>query len=218
MNKETRIVVVDDHPIVAEGLKQLLELEDDLVVCSAVQNAGDAIAEIEKENPDLMIVDISLKGGSSGLELIKTIKAQYPHLTVLTLSMHEESLYAERAIRAGARGYIMKQEMTNTIVKAIRQVMKGKIYLSDELSLNLLDILISSKGKEGLDPVKSLTDREFEVFQLISQGARTGDMADTLHLSKKTIDTYKMRIREKLNLASGHELVKFAIEWAHKNR
>ncbi len=216
MKEKVNIFVVDDHPIVADGLKLLLENEKDLIICGFATDAVQALEKIEKLNPDLAIVDISLKGSMNGIELIKSLKSLYPDLLIITLSMYDESLYAERAVRAGSKGYIMKQEMTNTIISAIRKVLDGKIYLSDNISMNLLDIYMTGKKKKNTDIVNNLTDREFEVFQLIGNGYKTSDIARSLNLSVKTIETYKLRIKEKINISSSPELTKFAIEWVNK--
>lgn len=216
MKEKVNIFVVDDHPIVADGLKLLLESEKDLIICGFATDAAQALEKIEKLNPDLAIVDISLKGSMNGIELIKSLKSLYPDLLIITLSMYDESLYAERAVRAGSRGYIMKQEMTNTIISAIRKVLDGKIYLSDNISMNLLDIYMTGKKKKNTDMVNNLTDREFEIFQLIGNGYKTSDIAKSLNLSVKTIETYKLRIKEKINISSSPELTKFAIEWVNK--
>lgn len=215
--KVINILVVDDHPIVAQGIIQLLENEKDIKVCSIAENANKALEIINRENPDMAIIDISLKDGMGGLELTKSIKSIRSDFPVLILSMHDESLYAERAIRAGARGYVMKDQMTQTIIKAIRQVMDGKIFLSEDMSFKLLDELMFNKREKTLNFLDNLTDRELEVFQFIGQGYKTQEIADRLCLSAKTIDTYRMRIKEKLSLNDSNELIKVAIEWVHKN-
>jgi DNA-binding NarL/FixJ family response regulator len=216
MNKEVKVFVVDDHPIVRDGLQLLLNREDDLEVCGLAENANQAIRDIEKIKPDLVVVDISLKGGVSGIELTKGIKKRYPNLPVLVLSMHDEAIYAERAIRAGARGYIMKQEMTGAIVTAIRRIMAGKIFLSEKMTSRLLDELMFNQNTRIETPIESLTNRELEVFHLIGEGNRTRDIAKKLNLSVKTIDTYRLRIKTKLNVKNSTELVKLAIEWGHE--
>jgi len=212
-----RIFIVDDHPIICSGLKQLLENEDDLEVCGCAENANRAMESIEKEMPDMAIVDINLKGGISGIELTKGIKNRCPHIPVLVLSMHDETLYAERSIRAGARGYLMKQEMTDVIVQAIRQIMSGQIFLTKIIATRLLDGLIAGRTDKIETPVDTLTNRELEVFQLIGEGHRTSDIAHLLNLSVKTIDTYRLRLKSKFNLKTSSELVKFAIEWGRNN-
>ena len=173
--------------------------------------------EIKNKLYDLLIIDISLKGSINGLELTKTINNIYPNLPILILSMYDESIYAERAIRAGARGYVMKQEMTETIVDAIKRIIGGKIYLSDDMSSKLLDELMFKQNIRVKNTIEKLTDRELEVFQLIGQGYKTQDIATKLCLSIKTIDTYRIRIKEKLNLKDSSELTKIAIEWVHNN-
>lgn len=164
-----------------------------------------------------MIIDISLKGSINGLELTKTINNIYPDLPILILSMYDESIYAERAIRAGARGYVMKQEMTGTIVNAIKRIIEGKIYLSDDMSSKLLDELMFKQNVRIGNTIEKLTDRELEVFRLIGHGYKTQDIAKKLCLSIKTIDTYRIRIKEKLSLSDSTELTKIAIEWVHNN-
>ncbi|MCP4129646.1 MAG: response regulator transcription factor [bacterium] len=217
MRTKTKIFIVDDHPIVCDGLKQLLEREDDMEVCGVAENANEAISAIKKKDPDLVVADISLKGGISGIELTKGIKNRYPSVPVLVLSMHDEALYAERAIRAGARGYIMKHEMTGIIVKAIRQIIEGKIFLSEKMTSRFLDGLMYNQANKIGATIETLTDRELEVFQLVGHGHSTREIARKLNLSVKTIDTYRLRIKTKLNLKSSTELVKLAIEWMHEN-
>jgi DNA-binding NarL/FixJ family response regulator len=213
MNRTVRILVIDDHPIVRDGLEHLLAREEDLVICGFAEDAESGMKTIDEVQPDLAIVDISLKAGKSGLELTKLIHAQYPALPVLILSMHDESLYAERVIRSGARGYVMKHEMTSTIVNAIRQVMSGKIFLSEKMTSRLLDNLMFDQPQKITNPVEKLTDRELEVFRLMGQGTRTSEIAGKLKVSVKTIDTHRLRIKNKLNLKSSSELIKFAVEW-----
>ena len=209
------IFIVDDHPIVCDGLKVLLEKEENFVVCGMSENANNAISELNKNKADIAIVDISLKGGVSGIDLTKAIKNRYPKIHVLVLSMHDEILYAERAIRAGARGYVMKHEMTGVIVKAIKQIISGKIFLSDKMTSRLLDDLMFNQSQKIGTSMETLTNRELEVFQFIGKGFRTSDIAKKLNLSVKTIDTYRLRIKTKFHLKNSTELVKLAIEWMH---
>ena len=214
--KRNRVLVVDDHPIVREGIARLLNQEADLTVCGEAEDAHQALqalAEIAILKPDIAIVDITLKEGLGGIELIKDIKARYPKLPVLVLSMHNESLYAERCLRAGAKGYIMKQEATERVVEAIRQVLSGEIYLSDKMSQKILHKFIEGKPEAGGSPIESLSDRELEVFQLLGRGFGTRKIAEELHLSIKTIETYREHIKEKLKLKSAPELVQHAIQW-----
>lgn len=217
LRKITKIFVVDDHPIVRDGLKLLLERETDLKVCGLAENAQKALKDIESHKPDLVVVDISLKGGISGIELTKGLKKKYPHMPILVLSMHDEALYAERAIRAGAKGYIMKHEMTGAIVIAIRRLMEGKMFLSEKMTTRFLEKVMFIQNEREESPLEVLTNRELEVFQLIGEGFRTKDIAKKLNLSVKTIDTYRLRIKTKLNVDNSTELVKLAIEFGHDN-
>ncbi|MHC4474924.1 MAG: response regulator transcription factor [Planctomycetota bacterium] len=209
---KTRIVIVDDHPIVRQGLAELINHEDDFIVCGQAEDSHEAMATIRAKQPDLVVVDISLKQ-TSGMELIKDIKAQYPNLAVLALSMHDESLYAERALRAGAKGYIMKAEATENVVSAIRKVMTGQIYVSDRMAAKMVRKLVGGGPEVGVSAIERLSDRELEVFSLIGQGYGTRQIAERLHLSVKTIETYRAHIKEKLNLADASELLQYAIQW-----
>ena len=209
---QAKIIIVDDHPIVREGLADLINKERDLVVCGQAEDAPGAMKAIETLKPDMVTVDISLKE-TSGLELIKDIKAQYPGLPVLALSMHKESLYAERALHAGAKGYITKQEATKKVVMAIRKVLGGKLYLSDVMSEKLLHKLVGGEADVGASGVERLTDRELEVFTLLGQGKGTRQISEQLHVSVKTVETYRSRIKEKLHLTSASELLQHAFQW-----
>jgi len=211
-NRKTKIVVVDDHPIVRQGLAELVNREDDLMVCGQAEDAHQAMQVIKTLKPDMAIVDISLKE-TSGMELIKDIKARYPSLSVLALSMHDESMYAERVLRAGAEGYIMKAEATENIVMAIRKVISGQIYLSDRMAPKMVRKLVGPGAKVGVSAIERLSDRELEVFRLIGQGYTTRQIAENLHLSIKTIETYRAHIKEKLNLANAAKLLQYAIRW-----
>ncbi len=206
-----RIFIVDDHPILRQGLAQLLAQEKDLIICGQFEDAAHALDAIGKEKPDAAIVDISLKG-SSGIELLKNIKAQYPGLLVLILSMHDESLYAERALRAGASGYIMKQEPPDQVLVALRKVLSGEIYLSEKMSSKLMHQLVSGRVTESGSLMERLSDRELEIFGLIGQGRGTRQIAEQLHLSVKTVESHRAHIKEKLNLKSATELVHRAIQ------
>jgi DNA-binding NarL/FixJ family response regulator len=209
---KAKIVIVDDHPIVREGLADLINKEKDLVVCGQAEDASQAMKAIRALKPDMVTVDISLKG-ADGLELIKDIKIQYPDLAVLALSMHKESLYAERALRAGAKGYITKHEATKKVVMAIRKVLNGELYLSDKMTEKLVHKLVGGEPEAGASPVERLTDRELEVFSLFGQGYGTRQISEQLHLSVKTVETYRSRIKEKLNLTSASELLRHAFQW-----
>jgi DNA-binding NarL/FixJ family response regulator len=206
-----RIMIVDDHPILREGLAQLIDQQKDLCICGQFEEAGKAFDAVAALKPDLALVDISLKG-SSGVELLKNIKANYPKLLVLVLSMHDESLYAERVLRAGASGYIMKQEATEKVLEAIRKVLAGEIFLSEKMSTKLMHQLIGGKAPTAGSLMERLSDRELEVFGLIGQGRGTRQIAEQLHLSVKTIESHRAHIKEKLNLKNATELVHRAIQ------
>ncbi len=213
-NRKTKIVVVDDHPIVRQGLAELLNREDDLMVCGQAEDAHQAMQAIKALKPDMIIVDISLKE-TSGMELIKDIKARYPNMSILALSMHDESLYAERVLRAGAEGYIMKAEATENIVMAIRKVLSGQIYLSDRMAPKMVRKLVGAGPNVGASAIERLSDRELEVFRLVGQGYTTRQIAENLYLSIKTIETYRAHLKEKLNLANATELLQHAIRWVN---
>ncbi|MHC4156340.1 MAG: response regulator transcription factor [Planctomycetota bacterium] len=209
---KTRILIVDDHPIVREGLAKLINQEQDMAVCGQAEDAHQAVKAVSTLNPDLVIVDISLKE-TSGMDLIKDIKAQHPKLPVLTLSMHDESLYAERALRAGAQGYIMKQEAPEMVVAAIRSVLGGQVYISDKVTSRMVHKLVGSRADLSTTGVDTLSDRELEVFLLIGRGLGTRQIAEKLFLSAKTIETYRAHIKEKLGLSDATELLQYAIQW-----
>ncbi|HEX3627015.1 MAG TPA: response regulator transcription factor [Verrucomicrobiae bacterium] len=207
-----RILIVDDHPMMRQGLAQLIGAEADLVVCGEAEDAGRALDAVGNLKPDLVLADISLPG-KNGLELVKDFQAVQPGLAVLVISMHDESLYAERVLRAGGRGYIMKQEGGRKLMQAMRQVLEGKIYVSEKISAGILETLSGHRpGAEG-SPMEKLSDRELEVFQLIGQGKGTRDIAETLHLSVKTVDVHRANIKGKLKLHSASELIRYAVRW-----
>jgi len=219
MKKETgfsrqkyKIFIVDDHPIVRKGLSQLINQEPDLVVSGEAPDAQSALEVLKKLKPDLAIVDISLQG-IDGIELIKTIRARYGNLPVLVVSMHDESLFAERALRAGARGYIMKQEAIEKMMEAIRRVIRGDLYVSEKVSAGIVKRFIDGKSEGVSSPEELLSDRELEVFRLVGQGVGTRQIADQLHVSVKTVETYRANIKEKLNLKNAAELIKHAVHW-----
>ena len=212
MESKTRILIVDDHPIVRQGLAELINHESDLVVCGQAEDAHEAIKAIKDLSPTMAIIDISLKE-TSGLELIKDIHSQYPDLPVLALSMHDEMLYAERALRAGAMGYIMKQEATENVIVAVRRILGGEIYVSDRMAARMVRKLVTGQIETTTSQVASLSDRELEVFHLIGKGHGTRQISERLHLSVKTIETYRAHIKEKLNLADAAELLQYAIQW-----
>ena len=210
----TRVLIVDDHPLLRQGIAQLINHEKDMMVCGEAENANTALDTIAVTKCDVAIVDISL-GGSSGIELLKNIKVRYPKLLVLILSMHDESVYAQRALRAGASGYIMKQEATEKVLTAIRKVLNGEVYLSERLGARMLNQLVGGRSASLTgSPIEELSDRELEVFGLIGQGHGTRPIAEKLHLSVKTIESHRAHIKEKLNLRNATELVHHAIQWA----
>jgi len=210
-----RIFLVDDHPITREGLARLINHERDMEVCGQANTAAKAVTDIEPMKPDLVVVDVSLTTGASGLELIKDLAARHPRLRMLALSTHDEALYAERALRAGAKGYVMKQEPTEKVMAAIRQVLAGGIFLSDAMKDRLLRKITQSGSAPSASEIERLSDRELEVYRLIGQGRGTRQIADELHLSMSTVETYRTHIKEKLHLASAPELVRRAVEWVH---
>ena len=211
--RKTRIFIVDDHPIVREGLSLMMNREPDMMVCGEAEEATKALQAIASAKPDFLIVDISLSG-PDGLDLLKSIRARYPSLPVLILSMHDESIYAERALRAGANGYIMKQEATERVLVAVRQILTKKVYVSDRIANRMLQQYIKGSVNERKSPIAELSDRELEVFRLIGEGHGTRMIADELHLSVKTVESYQAHIKEKLSLKNGRELVQRAIQWS----
>jgi DNA-binding NarL/FixJ family response regulator len=211
-----RILIVDDHPMMREGLAQLIDHEPDLVTESQAESAAQALRTIEITAPDLLLLDISLPD-KNGLELIKDVQTLHPALPILVVSMHDESLYAERVLRAGGRGYIMKQEGGKKLMLAVRQVLEGRIYVSEKISAKILENF-SGHRAESQSPVERLSDREFEVFQLLGQGQGTRDMAKHLHISVKTVEVHRANIKKKLELANGGELVRYAIRWNESQR
>ena len=214
-NTRTRILIVDDHAIVRFGIGQVINRESDLIVCGEEESASRALQAIGGLKPDLVIADISLKD-SSGLELMRNIKVQYPRLPVLVVSGLDESIYAEIAFRAGALGYLMKEEALEKILTAIRRVLSGAVYVSDALAAKLLQQRIRGQTDINESPVKSLSDREMEVFRLIGQWKKTRDIAEELHLSVKTIEYYREQIKRKLDLKDAGELTQYATSWAQR--
>ncbi|VVM06833.1 Oxygen regulatory protein NreC [Methylacidimicrobium cyclopophantes] len=207
-----KILIVDDHALVSEGIAQLIGAKSGLTVCGTAATAHQGFDMVAKTKPDLVIVDLSLPG-KSGLELIKDIHATYPEMAILTLSMHEESMYAERALRAGARGYLMKSEGGQRLLEGIQRVLEGGMFVSESVATRVLERFSGRRANPSLNPVETLSDREFEVFQLIGRGLGTRQIAEQLHLSIKTVEAYRGSLKEKLKLASGPELVHYAISW-----
>ena len=208
--KAKRIVIVDDHPLFRKGLEQLLNSSNGFVVCGEAGNAAEALGVIRKIKPDLAIVDLSLPG-ANGIELIKNIRAEFPKLPVLTLSMHDESLYALRSLRAGAQGYVMKEEALENVVTAIGEVLAGRPYLSREMSAKLITNFATGTDESNLTDL--LSDRELEILELIGKGRDVAEIAQALHISAKTVETHRAHIKEKLNLKNAREVIRFAVQW-----
>jgi DNA-binding NarL/FixJ family response regulator len=213
----TRVLIVDDHPLLRKGISQLIDQEKDLTVAGEAEDANKAITVIENTKPDVALIDLTLPG-TSGIELLKNIKVRFPKLKMLVLSMHDESVYAHRALRAGASGYIMKQEGTEKVLTALRKVLRGEVYLSEGLGNRMLHRLVNGRADLTSSPIEELSDRELEVFSLIGQGHGTRIIAEKLHLSIKTIESHRAHIKEKLNLQSASELVHHAIQWVQSER
>jgi DNA-binding NarL/FixJ family response regulator len=210
--KKYRVLLIDDHPIVRQGLTLLIDREVDLSVCGEADGAHSAFHAITTLRPDIVVLDISLPG-PDGLDVLKEIRMRSSSLPVLILSMHDESIYAERAIRAGANGYIMKQEATEKVLVAIRRILRGEVHLSDRLTSSMLQQYVRGTISSKSSPFLSLSDRELEIFRLIGEGRGTRQIADELHLSVKTIESHQAHIKEKLALRNARELVQHAIEW-----
>jgi DNA-binding NarL/FixJ family response regulator len=210
--RKKAVFVVDDHPIIRQGLTLLINREPDLAVCGEAEEMHAALSAIPNVRPDIMIVDISLNG-PDGLELLKNVRILSPRLPVLILSMHDESIYAERALRAGANGYIMKQEATEKVLVALRRILSGGIYVSARIANSMLQHYVHGASPSPQSSVSELTDRELEVFRLIGEGHGTRQIAEVLHLSVKTVESYQAHIKEKLSLRSARELVQHAVEW-----
>jgi DNA-binding NarL/FixJ family response regulator len=215
--RKKTVFVVDDHPIVRQGLALLINQETDLTVCGEAEEMRSALSAIQAVRPDILIVDISLNG-PDGLELLKHIRLGAPRLPVLILSMHDESIYAERALRAGANGYIMKQEATEKVLVALRRILSGEIYVSDRIANSMLRHYVRGVNPSEHSSISDLTDRELEVFRLIGEGHGTRQIAETLHLSVKTVESYQAHIKEKLSLRSARELVQHAVQWNVRER
>jgi DNA-binding NarL/FixJ family response regulator len=209
--KKATVLLVDDHPIVRQGLTQLVNQEPDLAVCAQAEDANAAFHAIATHRPDVVVLDISLNG-PDGLAVLKDIRLSHPTLPVLVLSMHDESLYAERVLRAGANGYIMKQEATERVLEAIRRIRNGEVYVSDRVARRLLAQVVSSPAS-GKAPIEALTDRELAVFRLIGKGRGTREIADELRVSVKTVESYQAHIKEKLCLKNARELFQHAFQW-----
>ena len=210
--RKRRIFLVDDHPLVREGLTNLINEQSDLAVCGEAEDCAGAMTGIAKTRPDVVLVDISLKN-ESGLELVKNLESQFPLVALIVLSMHDEALYAERALRAGARGYVMKRESTKSVLASIRRVLEGGVYVSERVVNSMARRFSSSPKQAEASPVERLSDRELEIFRLLGQGRTTAQIAEDLHLSLKTVQAYCARAKEKFGVSSLGELLRAAIRW-----
>ena len=211
--EEKKVLIVDDHPMICEGIALLIEHEPDLTVAGKVGSVGEALRAIEKLKPDIVVVDITLQD-SSGMELIKDMKIRWPDLPALVFSMHSESFFAARVLHAGARAYVSKKEPPGRVIEAIRNVLAGGLYVSEKMTSAIVRRFVMGQSNDDRSRVGGLTDREFQVFQMIGEGLETREIAEKLHLSIKTVETHRERIKKKLNLDSAAKLAKFAIQWA----
>jgi DNA-binding NarL/FixJ family response regulator len=208
--KKRRIFVVDDHPVVRDGFRSIINQESDLLVCGEAAGEAEALANIPTASPDLILLDLAL-GHDSGLELLKDLVIRYPSIPVFVVSMHDETLYADRVLRAGARGYLMKAESSQGLLNAIRRVLEGKVFVSDTVMTSIASKL--GKHKSDLQPIKRLSDRELQVFELIGEGMSTSEIAERMHLSMKTVQVYVARAKEKFGVPSLKELLREAFRW-----
>ena len=207
-----RVLLVDDHPMTREGLASIINRQADLEVCCEASNPAEAMSELSKSKPDLMVTDMTMPG-RSGIEFIKDVHAMLPELPMLVLSIHDEMLYAERALRAGARGYLMKDAGAAKVLEVIRLVLSGRPYVSPQMSAGLLDAMTGRRPRGSTSPIEKLSDREFEVFRLLGSGKSTKEAAEALHLSPKTVDVHRGRIKEKLQLKDAPSLIHHAVRW-----
>ena len=213
---KTQVFIVDDHPVVRDGLTTIINYEQDMNVCGEAEDAPGALKSVTELKPDVVIIDISLKN-SDGIELTKSIKSRHSKISIIVFSVHDESLYAERALLAGAKAYLMKDAVSENIIKVIRTVLSGEIYVSNAVSKKFLHKIAGDKAGTTKTPIENLSNREFEIFRLIGEGYKASQIAKQLHLSTKTIDTYRSRIKEKLNLDNATELLQYAIKWGKKS-
>jgi DNA-binding NarL/FixJ family response regulator len=210
------LLLIDDHPVMRDGLASLLNVEDDLSVIGEAGSIAEALDALAATQPDLAIVDLTLPDGS-GLELVKDIRQIYPEVAILVISMHDESLYAERALRAGARGYLMKDSASRNVVAAVRRVLKGEIYLTSKSATHILQVLSNNHNHGSAEsPLEVLTDRELEIYELIGQALQTKEIAAKLKISSKTVDAHKANIRKKLDLRDSNELFRDAVRWTER--
>lgn len=212
-----RVFIVDDHPLVRQGLAQIIEAEEDFEICGEAEDSPGAMRGVEQRKPDVIIVDISLQG-NNGLELIKNIKAVYETIPILVFSMHDEAIYAQRALRAGAKAYVMKKESSDKILAALRRILKGEIYVSSRVADQVLHQIVNGPTNAAASPIERLTDRELEVVQLIGRGLSTREIAESLNLSVKTIESHRAHVKEKLNLRNATELVQFSVQWVDQQQ
>jgi DNA-binding NarL/FixJ family response regulator len=210
--KKTRVLIVDDHPMTRAGLVHVINHQPELSVCGEAESAAQALDILDSSRPDLLLIDITLPG-KSGLELIKDVKAMHPELLMLVVSMHDESLYADRVLRAGARGYITKHEGGEKLMEAIRHVLRGKIYVSESMSAHILEIFSGGQTRLDRSSIEKLSDREFEVFESMGEGLSSQQIAKKLHLSAKTVDAHRANIKTKLNIKTTAELISYAARW-----
>ena len=210
--RKRRVLIVDDHPIVRQGLRRVMENEDDLVVCGEAESARDARTAIKELHPDVVIADISLKQGD-GIELVRDVRAHHPTLPILVLSMHDETIYAERMLSAGANGYIMKQAASDQFLASVRRVLDGGIYVSEAVGTNMIQKFAAGGAYISANPIDRLSNRELQILHMIGKGMSTRETAQSLNLSIKTIESHRQRIKRKLNLATGTQLVQYAVNW-----
>jgi DNA-binding NarL/FixJ family response regulator len=208
-----RVFLLDDHPMTRYGMARLIEQESDLVVCGEAENARSALDAVNSLRPNVVLVDLTMPGGE-GIEFIKDLRAMYPEVAVLVVSMHDEEVYAQRALRAGSRGYIMKSEGGEQLIQAIHQVLQGKIYLSEKMAGKVLEVFSGQRQRNETSTLDKLSDREFEVFRLLGQGLTTREISQRLRLGTKTVDTHRLHLRQKLGFKTGAALIKYAIQWA----
>jgi DNA-binding NarL/FixJ family response regulator len=214
---KSRVFIVDDHPLVREGLTNLINGQDDLIICGEAKDSVQALDGIMKARPDVALIDISLEN-ESGLELVKQLRSQFPQVALIVLSMHDETLYAERVLRAGARGYVMKHETSKSVLASIRRVLGGDVYVSERIVNRMARRVSSARESVASSPVERLSDRELEIFRLLGQGRTTSQIAEDLNLSLKTVQAYCARAKEKFGVASLTELLRAAIRWDDANQ
>ncbi len=207
-----RVLIVDDHPVVRQGLRRIMENEEDLIVCGEAETARDARIAIKELNPDVMIADISLKQ-SDGIELVRDVRAHYPQLPILVLSMHDEKIYAERLLSTGANGYIMKQAASEQFLVSLRRVLDGGIYVSEAVGNNMIQKFAAGGSYISSNPIDRLSNRELQILHMIGKGMSTRESAESLNLSVKTVESHRQRIKRKLNLNTGTQLVQYAVNW-----